>query len=219
MNYFTLVKKTWQKCGLTGAGPTSVVSQVSMPGRIVAFVDEAYAFIQGQHTNWKFLWRKKTGIALTIGDSYYLPGDLGVTDLAALSKVFIQVSGQWTSIEIVREESRAAEFDNVPTANACPAGLYILPNGAWQFNAPPDLAYPVIIEYYRTADTLTLNSSVPIFPVDYHRAIVARAVMAYAQYDEDQTLERAATVDFSQILHRLECNQLPLLTFAPSEFS
>jgi hypothetical protein len=204
MDYLTLVKKTWQKCGLTGAGPTSVVSQVSMPGRIVAFVDEAYAFIQGQHTNWKFLWTKKTGSALTIGDSHYLPGDVGVTDLARLSKVFIQVADKWTHVEIVRDEARASEFTNIDTDNACPKKLFILPNGAWQFKTPPDLAYPLIIEYYRTADTLTVNASVPLFPVDYHRAIVARAVMAYAQYDEDQTLERAATVDFSQILHRLE---------------
>lgn len=219
MDYLTLVKKTWLKCGLTGAGPASVVSQVSMPGRIVGFVDEAYAHIQGQHTNWKFLWKKKSGSALTIGDSYYLPSDLGAADCAVLSRVLIQVSGKWTPLEIVRDEARAPEFDNVVSNNGRPTKLYIKPNGAWQFDVPPDLAYPLIIEYYRTADTLTVNASVPIFPADYHSAIIARAVMYYAQYDEDQTLERASAATFSQMLYRLECNQLPLLTFAASEFS
>tara|TARA_B110000858_G_scaffold8677_2_gene9256 strand:+ start:3913 stop:4572 length:660 start_codon:yes stop_codon:yes gene_type:complete len=219
MDYLTIVKKTWLKCGLTGAGPASVTSQVSMPGRIIGFVDDAYAFIQGQHTNWKFLWKKKTGSALTIGDSYYIPGDLDVADLAVLSKLLIQVSGEWAHVEVVKDEARASEFDNVPTDNARPTKLFILPNGAWQFNVPPDLAYPLVIEYYRVADTLTVNASVPSFPADYHRAIIARAVIAYAQYDEDQTLERAATNDFSQMLYRLECNQLPLMTFATSEFA
>ena len=219
MDYLTIVRKTWLKCGLTGAGPASVTSQLSMPGRIVGFVDEAYAYIQGQHTNWKFRWKKKTGSALTIGDSYYLTSDLGAEDCAVLSKILIQLSGKWTPLEIVKDELRASEFDNVPTDNGCPTKLFILPNGAWQFNVPPDLAYPLIVEYYRTADTLTVNASVPLFPADYHSAIVALAVMYYAQYDEDQTLERASATTFSQILHRLECNQLPLLTFSASEFS
>ena len=218
MDYLTLVKKTWQKCGLTGMGPVSVVGQTSMPGRIVGFVDDAYAYVQGQHTNWKFLWRRKTGTALTVGDSYYLPRDVGITDLARLKSLMIEVGGRWTPITIERDESESYEFDNIPADNARPTKLYITQEGGWQFDVAPDFAYPLRVEYYRTADMLTANASVPLFPEDYRRVIISRAVMYYAQYDEDPTLERAATSDYLGVLHRLECNQLPLLTFAPSEF-
>lgn len=218
MNFLTLAQRTWQKCGLTGAGPVNVAGQNNIQARIVQYVADAYHYVQAQHPSWKFHWKRKASAPMSAGVSTYLPGDFGIADLRALERVAIQVDGQWSPITVVNDNAQIAAFDNTPVDVQRPTKVLCLPDGSLQFNTSPDQAYPLRFDYWRTFDVLSANASVPIIPEDYQWVIIWKALEYYANYDEDSALGAEAAREYKKLIFQLEVNQLPSLQFGASSF-
>lgn len=214
MNFLQLVQKVWTKCGLTGAGPSTVTGQSGMSSRVVQYVAEAYRDIQQRHDTWNWMWTRVESATLTIGDNTYLPGDLGVTNPTArgVQRVLLQVDGKWQPIFYDRKRRDPTVYDNV-TTSAKPGRVTILPNGQWKFDALPDAAYPVAVEYFRTSHELVDSTDVPLLPEEFHWAIYWKAIEYYGHYDEDGSLLTEAQKNFASTMSRLERVALPPLTF------
>ena len=212
MNFLQIVQKVWTKCGLTGAGPSTVTGQSGMSSRIVQYVAEAYRDIQQRHNEWSWMWTRVESATLTIGDNTYVAGDLGRTPARTVQRVLLQVGGLWQPIFYDRKRRDPTVYDNV-TAVGKPNRVAILPNGQWVFDTLPDLAYPIAVEYFRVSHELVDSTDLPLLPEEFHWAIYWKAVEYYGHYDEDGSLLTEAQKNFASPMARLERVALPALTF------
>ena len=216
MDYLTLVQRTWQKCGLSGAGPITILAQTNINARIVQYVSDAYLFVQQQHQDWAFHWAQADS-ALILGQSVYgSAADFGITDFREIDRVLLQVDSKWQPLCFELNPAQAA-FDN-PGTDLRPTKLTMRPDRNWVLNTTPDETYPIRFEYYRTAHMLTADADVPLVPTDFQWVIIWKALEYYANYDEDVSLREEAIMGYKSTLHRMEREYLPELTFAPSPF-
>ena len=215
MNFVELADRTWKKCGLTGLGPVNVASEVSMHGRIVSYVQDAYTEIQQAHTNWAFLW-KSADLTLTPAmGSTVLPATLALTDFNRFARVLVNTGAGYYPIELLKHHNYL-ELDNPGTG--VPTKVALRPDGRFAFDTVATSDVSLRVEYYRSLHELSANLDVPIIPVDHHLTIMWKAVIAYANFDEEATVLAEATKEASRSMLKLEINQLPELTFKTSEF-
>ncbi|MBQ1784633.1 MAG: hypothetical protein II007_13385 [Gammaproteobacteria bacterium] len=189
MNFLQLCQAVVREAGLSGNGPATVVNQTGMLGRIVAWVADAWADIQRERTDWRFLWRVSNA-ALVIGKQLYTYADLGAADAARISAIYLIRDGQRHRLDGCLCDERVAILNRTNTG--MPAAFVELPDRTVLFDALPDAAMSVEVEYYRKPQVLAANGDVPLVAEQYHRAIVQRALIAYAAFDEAQTLLQMA---------------------------
>lgn len=216
MNFLTLVQQAWLKCGLTGTGPSTVVGQTGMSGRIVQYVADAYRFIQQAQQDWSFHWTRVESASFVVGDHLYLAADLGASNLRTLQRLQVKYDGKWTTLSRALFPRDQILFDNVEMSGR-PSSFLIRPNGQIVFDALPDSTYNVAVEYYRTAHELTGNTDTPLIPDEYQWAILFKAMEFYADFDEDSALLVEARTQYASTIHRLERHALPQLSFSESD--
>ena len=83
MNFLQLCQALRAEAGLSGAGPSSVVSQTGMYGMLVGWIGQAYAEILKMHP-WEFLWARVDSTPLTIAQSLYATSALGASDVGKM---------------------------------------------------------------------------------------------------------------------------------------
>lgn len=214
MNYLQLCQAVLRESGVSGAGPATVVSQTGMHGRIVGWVADAWREIQTLPYQWTFLWRVASS-ALVVGKRQYLPAELDMPDMATISRVLVVVNGQRHELERFPPDCRARLLDS--QAVGAPQAFLQLPDtGALLLDTSPDAAYAVEVEYHRQPQALTSNLDVPLSPEQYHDAIIWRAMMWYAAFDDAQTLYQVATQRYDQALTRMVNALAPKLEMAAS---
>ena len=71
-NFLQLCQALVQEAGMSGSGPLTTVNQTGELGRVVNWVQRAYADILEKHDDWNFL-RFTFNLPLTIGQSVYSP--------------------------------------------------------------------------------------------------------------------------------------------------
>jgi hypothetical protein len=74
----------------------------------------------------------------------------------------------------------------------------------------PDNNYTVVGEYWKRPDTFSADTSEPLFPDEFHMAVVYRALMFYAGYQEALTQYQRAEKEFKRLMFSLENNQLEM---------
>jgi hypothetical protein len=209
MNYLELVEKTWIKCGLAGLPPSSVRGQSDMAARIVAYVADAYRFVQLRHPTWKFHWRSAEGV-LSPGMALYKSADFGILDFRLAKRVLLQSFNQWHPITI-EDDASTYEFDNLGEGE--PDKLAYTPSGLWLFNRLPLIEIPIRVEYYRSNHEFLEATDKCIIPDDFQYVVVWKAMEYYAHYDSDTALLQEAQREYMQMMGRLEVSQLEGMKF------
>ena len=189
MNFLALCQRLRQEAGLSGTGPTTVAGQVGEMKRVVDWVAEAYNDIQTARTTWRFL-RNDFSFETTAAEQDYTPAEAGITDLADWIKrdikIYSTASGvnteRWLEYELWNFFKAYYMFGSHRTQTGWPTVITVNPdNNLYLWQIPND-EFTVSGEYYQTADIMTEDADVPIFPARFHMDIVWRGLMFYGAY-------------------------------------
>lgn len=205
MDFLELCRRVREDSGVSGDGPTSVTGQRGILQRIVNWVKKANDEIQLHQDDWLFLHYFGTK-QLVAGQSDYPLTTLGIPSLRTLARVVI--NGRPVSIADYRDFISTVEKDTNPQ-NGQPYMATLTPDKRLLFYPAPSADMPVNIQGHRNPTTLTANTDVPIIPVEYHESIVARALMFYADYEEDIYRYQRAAMEYDEWLRRMGETQLP----------
>jgi len=210
LNFLELCKAVRRESGITGTGPAQVTSQTGILEKVVIWVQQAYVDVQSAHTDWRFMWKMATS-SLQAGKNVYIGGDLAIVDYkklksVAISNVEVHIKDwEWYTQRIKRGGMSA--HTGVPThvAVGLDRKLYFYPT--------PVVASPIEIEYFMKPVALTASTDVPIVPEEFHRAIMHKALMYYADYEDDDFRYGKAAMEFERYLTNMAVDSLPKVSF------
>jgi hypothetical protein len=220
-NFLSLVQRTAQECDISGS-ILSVAGQTndSEFQRIINWVQDAYIVIQNKHAfRWRWLW-KDFSQELEAGSRTFNPvADWSIYPL------------KWdrNSFQIYRTDDGIAGQNYIPYMEytnfrdtylrgvipvTYPNYFTIKRNRDIEFNSTLDSNYTLTAEYYSTAEKLTDNEDQPSMPVQYHMAIVWRAVMFYASFEEAGVLFNTAQSNYKTLMLQMENTELDDFEFS-----
>lgn len=211
MNFLEMCQRVRSLAGIQGAGPVDVTTQTGEYERIVNWVKDAWVKIQIERGGkWKFLvtpWTVTTNppafeYEFRVNDSiksfdtnsftWYLPGD-GADSKEHLNYVEYQ--------EFERKHLDYSDSDY-------PLEFTITPTYEVKLYPVPDDEYIILADGFAIPTYLAANTDEPAVTDDFHLAIVYRALMDYAGYEEiDKTYQYAAQ-QYQPIYDRLVWDQL-----------
>lgn len=206
MNFLELAQWTTRKCGISGA-VSNVATASGELARVVDWVNEAWFDIQDSSKNWGWM-RDDFSFQATASVQEYPVLATGVVNFsrwhdesfrirkATLTLQDEQFLSYWdwqtfrnTYMYGMRRESRPTVF----TVRARGSSLL--------FGDIPDATYIITGEYQRKAKRMELlNASSPEMPDEYHMAIVHKARMKYAAYENAPEVMAEANMDYESIM-------------------
>jgi hypothetical protein len=214
MNFLDLAKRVRSESGLSGDGPVNVVGQTGIYAKVVNWVRQAHEEIQLAEHQWRFDWARTTQ-ALTAGQDTYNPEDWGL-DVRQWKRdtpyVYLTANGPVgkTWLHFIDYASFVRVSDT--NATGLPFQFAEKPNRSLAlFPAPMD-GVTLVMEYYRRPEVLQANTDVPRMPVEYHMAIVWRAVMMCCAEIEDIGRFQSASKNYMELMMRMRATELEPMT-------
>ena len=208
MNFLTICQTVRQEVGVSGTGPTTVVSQEGQLKVIVDAVAAASFQIQTLWHDWDFLWSQYSSTTSigTRAPALQKPTDLNVWDRNSFYL-------DYTSDTNYRLEDYdyIAYRDNYRqgvATNSTPVYVIIQPDQNIILDPPPDAVHTITADYWKTPAALTGNTDIPDIPPQYHRAVVARAKTMWAEREEAPEILLSASAEYQDLLDKLESNSL-----------
>lgn len=218
LTFLQLATRTRQECGIAGDGPSAVTSQAGIYGKIVNWVLSAHEEIQMKSPFWRFDWAQYTGVLAA--QQSHSP----TTDFSISARVWDRRdTGAYTYLTAAGVNSRTflqwlswEEFRSLQPGGATgqPAFVTEAPDHTLRFYPTPTAGYTLVADYWRKPEVLAANGDIPRMPVQYHMAIVWRAVMFYCGHDESLSLFQEASRNFRRLLDRMEDTELEPVEFA-----
>lgn len=215
MNYLELCQRTARECSIPGEGPASVTGQSGILQLIVNWVNQAYEDVQKFKDNWSFRQGDLSFQTISGVDTY-------AAEMSNISKIRDNsMSAYLTSIGVQNENyleflhwNHFYEFYKKQfQSDAQPLHYSISPDFALVLGPQPNDIYTINGQYTKRIDSLTSNSDIPIIPADFHMAIVWKACMYFAGYEEAQVQLELFNRYYSEELGRLSREQAPTITF------
>lgn len=201
MNYLQLVQELWRESGSGGTMPVTVTGQTGESGRLVEWIRSADIYLQSLYTDWNFLWGQEF-FSTTPSLAFHTPAvPIGDFDRHA-----------WF---INSEPLRCVEYIEVkdyprPTDPGRPYQAVIMPDRRIRLDPSPDKVYTVRFDYWAPATAMAPDgNSQSIVPPEYHEAIIGKALMMYAEYENAPEVMEKGTRKLSDWLTVLQARQLP----------
>ncbi len=210
--YLELVRDLQREVGASGSQVGSVTGQQGEAQRLVKWIQQADFWIQNRWLNWKFLWNQ-VELTTVIGSvGLAAPTDLNFWDYKTFK---INDTGDLdddeplSAIEHDQIKWQVRDFDQ-----GKPSFTIIMPDNSLEFEPVPDENYIIKADYFRTPIMLTANDQVSRIPENYHQAILGRAMILYANYENSPEIKTQGQEIFDTFLARLENSQLPNQRYA-----
>lgn len=215
MTYLQLCQKFRRTSGISGSGPTAVTGQTGIAELIVDWIADADQLIQEQWFNWGFMWGTKTFNTVANDKDYTLTDLSLVTGSTALNNwddtsfVVSPTSNSYQRLKSLsyKEYRGNYKLGTVPTGK--PTHVVIQPDNSIILYPTPDAVYSVTADYFKKPNRLAANTDTSPIPVQYHDAIIYRAKLMYAEYEEIPNLYQSASIDYDKIMQSLQAHSLP----------
>ena len=162
------------------------------------------------------------GDAVTlVGKASYSVGsgaDINITDFGQWRnesfRAYLRSAGPGTEVILAQyyDYSQFRDFYLLGTrrfVTARPLYWTIAPDKSIVLGFTPNDVYFVRGEYYRTPQTLSADTDIPIMPERYHMAIVYKAMIKYGIFEVANEQIAAGRENLSLILNKMEADQLP----------
>ena len=226
MNFLALCQRVRQECGISGSGPTTVVSQTGNLKRLVDWTNTAWMDIQTSHQNWDWMRSSASFTTVAAQSSYPLgtgTGTVGVsvatfgmwdrdtfrnyvTSVGTNSEVFMD----FIHYDTWRDSYMYGAMRNTTTR---PLQMSISPAKAIVLGPPPTAGYTITGDYFTAPLDMTLDADTPSLPAQYHMAIVYRAMMSYGGYESAPEVYQRGETEFSKLMRRMTADRLPETTW------
>ena len=217
MNFLQLSQRLRQEAGIAGSGPTTVISQTGELGRIVSWVLSAYEEIQNLHSTWRFL-QADFSFSTVASTQNYTKTTLSLTDLGSWKTDDVRIYSAVTDETYLTyfpwdKFKELYLYGSQRTQTERPTIFSIKYDDSISLWAIPDDTYTVNGEYFKTAQTMTLDASEPLIPSAYQMAIVWKGLMLYSAYNSIPDAYAHGQNEFRGILRKLEFSQLDRMTW------
>lgn len=200
MNFLQLANRVKSEAGISGHTLSTVEGQTGETARLIAWVPTAYTEIQNMQA-WNWLWQPFSAI-LTLAKATYAPvADFNIRPLDWRHDrfyVYELAKGRGQRQPLWYQPWARFDAQHPDPQPGMPRYVSIKPNRDVAFSASPDQPYIFEGEFRHTPEVLVENTDTPSMPEQYHMAIVWKAVMLYAQYEEATTLYQLAAAQFGQ---------------------
>jgi len=219
--FLEIAQKTRQACSVAGDGPVTVTGQINEYARLIEWILLADEEIQLKWADWGFLWGEGAFSTVasqgsyTLSDSASMGGSGNViADFAKMAK-YNPGSGKtgeklWIDGTLQLPYVPWSDYDHSAyTATGKPSAFTINPLGAITLLPTPDSVYAITFEYYKTPTAMTVDADVSAIPERFHRAIVARAMIYYGNYENAPEVKADGLERFSEAMDQLGTDQLP----------
>lgn len=221
MNYLQLCQRMVQKCGIAGSGPSSVLNQTGELARVVNWINEAWLSIQEERADWQWM-RKSVSFTTVYQQRYYTPAQCGISDFARWAmdtkensfRCYLTSVGTASEIFLSYLEFETFRdtyvYGAMRTTYSRPVVITVAPDKSIGLGLAPDnTGYTITGDYFSTPTQMTANTDTPEMPDRFHMLIVYRAMMYYADYEQDAFLRQTAEAEYNRMLRRLTTEQLP----------
>ena len=227
MNFLALCQRVRQEGGISGSGPTTVVSQTGNLKRLVDWTNTAWMDIQTSHQNWD--WMRSSASFTTVAAQSTYPlgtgsGTVGVsvatfgmwdrdtfrnyvTSVGTDSEVFMD----FIHYDTWRDSYMYGALRSTTTR---PLQMSISPAKAIVLGPPPIVGYTITGDYFTAPLDMTLDADTPALPAQYHMAIVYRAMMSYGAYESAPEVYQRGEIEFGKLMRRMTADRIPETTWA-----
>lgn len=214
MTFLELCQQVNRDAGISGTGPSTVVSQTGTLKRIVGFTSLAWQKIQNLHPDWSFM-RGDATFTLTPATQAYSLATLRAT--IPLLDVPDLNACRWTDrsgrLEKMDWATWTAGNYDLLTATGKPQIVTERPDRALLLYPIPTAANAFSLKYRRTPQVLAADADEPICPARHHEVIAYRALMLWAAFDEAANLMKTATDEYEERLSAMERECRPTVSF------
>lgn len=224
-NYLQLCQYLRQETVDSGTGPSTVVGQVGELGRYVKWVKDAWAELQADRDDWRWM-RKSFTVSATVGDGAYLYSDctdtVTTTAIARFSrwyrdsfKCYLASDGVGSEYPLVwMDWERFRRLYRYGTQNnGQPVHVSVDPTDAFVLGPIPDGTYTVGGDYQIGPQIMTADADEPEFPSKYHNLIVYEAMQKYGGHRIAIEAMVRASAEGSRLRDALEREQLPAMGY------
>ncbi len=200
--FLVLVQDLHREVGAAGVVPTTVASQTGEALRMVNWIISADEYIKNLWTDWKFLWAESGNMATAASSNTLAspPSDLNFWDFETF-----RIDGE--PLDVVEHHKVKHEIRD--TSEAEPSRAIIMPDNTVEFEPVADAIYQVTAEYFKQPTLLAANADVSAIPATYHKAILGRAMILYANYEGAPEIKTQGEEIYTEQLARLENHELP----------
>ena len=202
MNRLELCKMTRQLAGIPGTGPTTTIGQTGESKRVVDWVDMAWAEIQ-RIGKWDFLWEAAT-VVVTAGTN---------TTTGTIPAHRYEKDSVYDAFGAPLTYCPWVEFrQSYPLAliAAGTPGIWtIRPDLAFAVDSKPTANTTYTVERYKNPVAMTADADTPAIPTEHHMAIVYKALLLYANFEEAGITRATAEEEYSRHLNAMQRLLLP----------
>tara|TARA_Y100001951_G_scaffold47846_1_gene37756 strand:+ start:70 stop:819 length:750 start_codon:yes stop_codon:yes gene_type:complete len=224
--FLVLCQDMARDVGIPGTGPstTTTTSLSEEETSVVRYVNQADQDIQSRWFDWNFLWSEADITAIS-GTSTLSSGNTGFPGTSTIgplghwkldSIVWDKTSESYQILEYQEWNSYREMYKYGSIDSDVPEVFSVKPNGNLDLYPTPNAATTVSAEYWRTPVVMstildgetTADSNTSAIPSRFHKAIIARAKMYYAENEDAPEIMSGSVAEFEDLLNSLEADQL-----------
>ncbi len=178
--FIELARGVRSKVGMQGTGPASV-SVSGAEADIVSAVKDAWVDIQNTRPDWRWM-RSRVSFSTTADTSTYTLADIFTGSyrhkLWRKDTAYATVDGKKRRLRFIEYDTFVYRHNNDTTTSHI-SEYTIRPEDDALILNTPDATYPVIIDYQKSPQILSLDVDIPELPSYYHLLIEYAAVEKY----------------------------------------
>jgi hypothetical protein len=221
MNYLQLVQRLKRKCRVTGALPATLQNgPAEEVSRLADWINEAWMDIQLMRPDWRWM-RGSVSFTTTQAQPTYTLAQILVLDPTFTS------FGNW----------KTETFRNYVTSAGVTSEIFMdyIPYDVWRdtyqfggfrvsYSRPihvsydsvfsicmgpvPVSGYTVIGDYYKKAAEMSADTDTPTLGVQFHQAIIYRAMMFYGASEAAPEVYQEGELEFKRAMARISMHEL-----------
>lgn len=212
--YLVLCTDMARDIGIPGTGPSAVDATTlsEEENAVVRYIANADLDIQSRWFNWDFLWTEAAisaiaGTSTLTSSNTGFPSALGNWKLD--SAVWNKSADTYQVLEYMEWDKYRYEYKYGSVASDTPEVFTIKPDNNIDLYPTPDATTAISFEYFVTPTVLAADSDVSAIPPRFHKIIIARAKIYYAENEDAPEILSGALTEFEDLLDKLEADQLP----------
>lgn len=221
MNFLEACQDFVSELGVAnGTGPNSVLNQTGEYRNVVRWIRDSNLWIDNIWKDWKYLKLEYFGVLGTNGDislDRFAPAPNsppGVMvkrwdrDSMWLDKQAVSASPlefvEWQKFRVLYDFGRDVGDD----LRGKPTTFTIRADNTIQTFPIANRTYTMSGEFWRRSPPLKLDNDTPLMPAEYHRIIVCRAAIMYANKEDAPEVISGMEAEYIDLLDKLQSDQL-----------